>query len=609
MKTFWVVLLIMLSIAFLYTAPGDLRWRYQSRYTYNYSSPYFLDGVVYFASRDSSIYSINSIDGSLRWNYKTGATIYSSPVCADNTVYCGSYDYYLYALNAADGNLRWRYRTGAGIYYSTPFVSNGVVYTGSDDNYIYAINASAGSLVWRYYTSGDTDSSPFVNGTTVYCGSYDTYLYALNTSDGSLRWRYKTSGAVRSSPCAADGTVFVGSNDYYVYAVNESDGSLKWSYRTGNYVYSSPCFVNNTVYIGSNDDYIYALNATDGSLRWRYLTGGDINSSPDVYDGLVSVGCYDRYVYTLNESDGSLAWRAQLGAYIYWSAPCIRDGGLYIEDNDRYFYALYAGVLSLTSPNGGEDWLVGTNHDITWTPAKGNVDIVNIDYSTNSGSTWIQISNASNSAGTYSWTIPNTPSDNCLARVTSRWGTLTDASDAVFKINPGSVQVISPNGGESWEVGTVHNILWSATTNVDTVKIDYSTDNGSNWISVTRAENNGTYSWTIPDTPSPDCLVRVTSRDDRLTDSSDNTFEIYRPAGYKVKKTSIALPIKFSVSPVPFKDRLNISSPTNCCIYDVSGRLIKTLARGKHIVDTNKWSAGVYFIKNEKEIKKTIKID
>ncbi|MFC1550955.1 hypothetical protein ACFL6P_00180 [Candidatus Latescibacterota bacterium] len=42
------------------------------------------------------------------------------------------------------------------------------------------------------------------------------------------------------------------------------------------------------------------------------------------------------------------------------------------------------------------------------------------------------------------------------------------------------ITLTSPNGGESWVACTTQNITWTS-SNVDNVKIEYSTDNGYNW--------------------------------------------------------------------------------------------------------------------------------
>jgi hypothetical protein len=90
------------------------------------------------------------------------------------------------------------------------------------------------------------------------------------------------------------------------------------------------------------------------------------------------------------------------------------------------------------------------------------------------------------------------------------------------------VTVTAPNGGQSWSVGSSHNITWTSQC-LDNVKIEYSTDNGSNWtveIASTPA-GPGTYSWNIPNEPSDECLVRVSDADDGSpSDVSDAVFSI-----------------------------------------------------------------------------------
>ena len=78
------------------------------------------------------------------------------------------------------------------------------------------------------------------------------------------------------------------------------------------------------------------------------------------------------------------------------------------------------------------------------------------------------------------------------------------------------VTVNSPNGGETWALGSSHAITWTATDNVGvtSVAIDASYDNGVTWSPLaTGLANAGTWSWVVPQTPSVHALVRVTARD------------------------------------------------------------------------------------------------
>ena len=68
------------------------------------------------------------------------------------------------------------------------------------------------------------------------------------------------------------------------------------------------------------------------------------------------------------------------------------------------------------------------------------------------------------SDGSYNWDIPSaiTPASDYTVKITSVSDpSLFDLSDAVFDITAASfITVTTPNGGESWQAGTQHNISW-----------------------------------------------------------------------------------------------------------------------------------------------------
>jgi hypothetical protein len=83
-------------------------------------------------------------------------------------------------------------------------------------------------------------------------------------------------------------------------------------------------------------------------------------------------------------------------------------------------------TVTVTTPNGGENWEVNTFHDITWTmddtedPATSL--LVTIDYSTDGGLTYpnniITGQTGFGTSGVYNWQVPNTPSTTARVRVT-----------------------------------------------------------------------------------------------------------------------------------------------------------------------------------------------
>jgi hypothetical protein len=160
---------------------------------------------------------------------------------------------------------------------------------------------------------------------------------------------------------------------------------------------------------------------------------------------------------------------------------------------------------------------------------------VTIEYSINSGNSWLNLVSATVNDGSYNWIVPGNPSDNCLVRIRESEGDTNpwDVSDAVFSIDASSytsITIISPNGGETLYAGSTFEITWTSTGIIDDVKIEYSTGSETPWIEIAgTTPNDGSYTWTVPGTPSSDCLVRVSEtagNPSPVSDESDAVFEI-----------------------------------------------------------------------------------
>ncbi len=189
--------------------------------------------------------------------------------------------------------------------------------------------------------------------------------------------------------------------------------------------------------------------------------------------------------------------------------------------------------VELTSPIGGETLAAFSTHQITWNAA-GTSSFYTIQYSLNGGSSWNTIvSNHLNTTGVYDWDVPNFPSQTCRIRVYDQQEFCKqDISSSNFTIEGVDAYVTSFNLG-----GTVHpncstTIQWDASTFYSTVRLDYSTDNGVTWNVIDASEtNDGSFTWySIPNTPSDQCLVRVMQINDvNQYDVNDTPFTIAEP--------------------------------------------------------------------------------
>ncbi len=237
------------------------------------------------------------------------------------------------------------------------------------------------------------------------------------------------------------------------------------------------------------------------------------------------------YINSCTANDGSYSWTVPNTPSDNCLVGVMDIDGSAIDFSDEPFTISGTGEnsLTVTSPNGGEEWEAGSNQTITWT-STGSIAKVKIKYSADGGDSWTIINSCTGNNGSYSWTVPDTPSDKCLVRVMDTGGTASDISDDAFSITGSglnSLEVTSPNGDERWEVGTNQFITWTSTGSITKVTIKYSTDDGDNWtVIAANTGNDGSYSWTVPNTPSDDCLVRISETNGESADTSDEVFSI-----------------------------------------------------------------------------------
>jgi hypothetical protein len=277
--------------------------------------------------------------------------------------------------------------------------------------------------------------------------------------------------------------------------------------------------------------------------------------------------------------------------------------------------------IKLLSPAGGEDFVAGANHEIRWTGI--GVSSVRIDYSLDSGMTWLNLVSYFNNTGVFIWTTPNITSRNCMVKVSNSENTSMSALSAtVFSIEQYKIKILSPDGDETCGIGSTFPITWNS-NNIPFVNIDYSTDNGATWIPVAASiPSNGVYDWIVPNTPSLQALVKITNVDTQSVNSiSSNNFIITTITGVEDKSE---IPGSFSLLqnyPNPFNPstKIEFNLPeamyVEVKIHDLLGSEVATLVssflmKGNHEISFNAVNlpSGIYFYSlsagNEIKIKK-----
>ena len=74
------------------------------------------------------------------------------------------------------------------------------------------------------------------------------------------------------------------------------------------------------------------------------------------------------------------------------------------------------------------------------------------------------------------------------------------------------LRIVEPDNGALWTVSTSKRIRWVAFPDITHVKLEYSTNAGTTWevIAASLAAGTGSYVWSVPNNPAPDCRLRLT---------------------------------------------------------------------------------------------------
>ncbi len=103
----------------------------------------------------------------------------------------------------------------------------------------------------------------------------------------------------------------------------------------------------------------------------------------------------------------------------------------------------------------------------------------------------------------FTWTRFDVQSDQCVQSFYASGG-----YPGFAPVRP-TLKLIQPNGGEVFVAGSETLVAWNGIPIGDTVTLEYSSDNGNSWRTITDEAVGGKYLWNVPTISSPQCLVCV----------------------------------------------------------------------------------------------------
>ncbi len=212
--------------------------------------------------------------------------------------------------------------------------------------------------------------------------------------------------------------------------------------------------------------------------------------------------------------------------------------------NNRVGFASHwpTGGMSRTL-DGGQTWKQMTNTPSAWGTDFAKDDPTVAAFGVYSGGTGFITTD-----GGQNFFANPLPNSNYSMLAYDRGTIFAQQSDGIYKFVPAYTMpvanfqlltVVTPNGGEIWNSGTVHSITWTSVS-LAIARIEYRSAPGAPWQLVADVPGYlGSYAWAVPYDPSATAKVRIHDPWDGFpTDSSNAIFTIAAPV---VQETPAAL--------------------------------------------------------------------
>ena len=318
-----------------------------------------------------------------------------------------------------------------------------------------------------------------------------------------------------------------------------SGNNIESNFGYGIYIYAS---IDNKIFnnnIKKNQIGIYAYSAKTNLIYSNNLIENKNqaydNTNTNLWDnGYPSGGNYWGDYIGIDLRSGSS--QNIIGSDGIGDTPYNIIGGGGAKDRYPMMARIVPPIITVVSPNGGENWTRGTTQTIKWNSSGSPGAYVKIELLKPGVANKVIIASTPND-GTHPWPILATqaPGNDYIIKITSTTNVvITDNSDSTFTIPDPTITVVSPNDTESWVRGTTQTIRWNSSGSPGAyVKIELLKAGILNRTIIASTPNDGIHPWLILATQAPgtDYKVRITSTaNSSYNDTSDNSFTIPVPS-------------------------------------------------------------------------------
>ena len=218
----------------------DLRADKSKKYEILRGGLVYFDNQILIADGYGQVKLVNSLNGELIWETSVSIPILSAPLIYRGYIFFSTSDNKIYSLDLVNGSIKWSFQTifddKKSISTGTPAAAENIIIVPFSNGEIIAFIHDSGNIVWSEnaskisnlsnYDIKDIAANPIISNESVYTISNNGRLISTNLTNGLNNWSIEISG--KSSPIISDMQLYIIDNEGRLICINKNTGEIYW---------------------------------------------------------------------------------------------------------------------------------------------------------------------------------------------------------------------------------------------------------------------------------------------------------------------------------------------------------------------------------------------
>jgi len=229
---------------------GDFIW---SAKTYRVClPPVFFNNKIFWLDGKNKLNAARLDNGEKLWSVRVKGGSDSGPLIGNDHLYLASRDSSIYCLDTESGKTIWR-AAGLGRTNASPACFGSELYICNADGRVVCYDAISGELLWHRQDDTRLFYSPSVDEASVYYGTGDGRFVKLDRQTGQKLWEFQAGSPIRGTALINSRSAIFASLDYTVYVLDKENGQPLTSYVAGGMISAAPVLFDSKLFIAAQD--------------------------------------------------------------------------------------------------------------------------------------------------------------------------------------------------------------------------------------------------------------------------------------------------------------------------------------------------------------------